>query len=81
MATREPRINIALDRESHEILKLLAKKTSKSVSMLCAEFIRKQIEWDEDAYDLQYIQGLCDVDLSQTYSDEEVQRKLDALSD
>ena len=50
MATTEQRVFMALDSETLEIIKKLAKKNKTSISKICAKFVTKQLEKDEDAY-------------------------------
>lgn len=81
MATKEPRINIALDKDTLALLKGIALTTQKSVSAICADFIRRQIEWDEDAYDIQCIQRMEKADLESAIPAADVRKMLDALPD
>ncbi len=50
MATTEQRVFMSLDSETLETIKKLAKKSKTSISKICAKFVAKQLEEDEDAY-------------------------------
>lgn len=79
MATIDPRVNIALDRDTLSTLKEIAHNTKKSVSAICAEFVKRQLEFDEDAYDLKLIKSLGNIDEIEAISSEEARKLLDAL--
>jgi hypothetical protein len=81
MATIEPRVNIALDYATLNIIKRIASHTKQSISKTCAELIKKQIEYDEDAYYINLISQKGDVDQKPRISSEEMQRRLDELQD
>jgi hypothetical protein len=81
MATTEPRVNVALDCATLSIIKQLAHQTKQSVSRICADLIRKQIEYDEDAYYLSLINQIGDIDQKPRISSQEMQRRLDELQD
>jgi predicted DNA-binding protein len=81
MATVEQRINIALDGLTLEIIKQIAKNTRQSVSKVCADFIRKHIENDEDAYYVKLINEVGDIDSKPKITAEEMQRRLNELQD
>ena len=81
MPTIEPRVNIALDSSTLDLLRDISSKTKKSVSAICADFIKRQLEWDEDAYDIQMIKSLGEIDESKAIPANEVKKMLDALPD
>ncbi len=56
MATTEQRVFMALDSETLETIKKLAKKSKTSISKICAKFVTKQLEEDEDAYWMKIIE-------------------------
>ncbi len=76
MATIEKRVNIALDSNTLSLLKEIAINTKKSVSAICAEFVKKQIEFDEDAYDIKLIKSLGEIDLNKAVSSNEARKIL-----
>lgn len=75
------RVNVGLDADTIYMLNLLVKKTKSSMSEVCANFIRRGIEEDEDAYDIKLLEEMGDIDKMETISAEEMQRRLDALQD
>ncbi len=81
MPTIEPRVNIVLDSSTLDLLRDISSKTKKSVSAICADFIKRQLEWDEDAYDIQMIKSLGEIDESKAIPANEVKKMLDALPD
>jgi predicted DNA-binding protein len=81
MATIEPRVNIALDSNTLNLIKQISSQTKQSVSKICAELIRKQIEYDEDAYYISLIEQMGDIDQKPRISSQEMQRRLDELQD
>jgi hypothetical protein len=81
MATIEPRVNIALDCATLGIIKHIANQTKQSVSKICAELIRKQIEYDEDAYYISLIEQMGNINQKPRISSQEMQRRLDELQD
>ena len=81
MPTIEPRVNIALDSSTLELLRNISSKTQKSISAICADFIKRQLEWDEDAYDIRMIKSLGEIDESKAIPANEVKKMLDALPD
>lgn len=81
MPTIEPRVNISLDGDTLSLLREISLRTKKSVSAICSEFIRRQIEWDEDAYDIAMIKNLGAIDETQAIPAEDVKKILDALPD
>lgn len=81
MPTIEPRVNIALDSSTLDLLRDISSKTKKSVSAICADFIKRQLEWDEDAYDIQMIKSLGEIDESKAIPANEVKKILDVLPD
>jgi hypothetical protein len=81
MATVEPRINIALDRTTLNMIKQIANHTKRSISKICVSLIKRQIEYDEDAYYIGLIEQMGDIDKKPRISSEEMQRRLDELQD
>ena len=81
MPTIEPRVNIALDSSTLDLLRDISSKTKKSVSAICADFIKRQLEWDEDAYDIQMIKSLGEIDENKAIPANEVKKMLNALPD
>ena len=81
MATIEPRVNIALDASTLGIIRQIAKKSKTSVSKVCADFIRRKIEDDEDAYDIRMLNEMGDISKLETVTLEEAEKYLDALPD
>ncbi|MDR2401984.1 MAG: hypothetical protein LBD32_00760 [Cytophagales bacterium] len=81
MATIEPRVNIALDSTTLSTIKQIANQTKQSVSKICADLIRKQIEHDEDAYYIGLIRQMGNVDKKPRISSQEMQKRLDELQD
>ena len=81
MPTIEPRVNIALDSSTLDLLRDISSKTKKSISAICSDFIKRQIEWDEDAYDIQMIKSLGEIDESKAIPANEVKKILDVLPD
>ncbi|MDR1235954.1 MAG: hypothetical protein LBJ96_03015 [Holosporaceae bacterium] len=81
MATTEPRVNVALDCVTLDIVKQLAHQTKQSVPGICADLIRKRIEHDEDAYYLSLINQIGDIDQKPRISSQEMQRRLGELQD
>ena len=81
MPTIEPRVNIALDSSTLDLLRDISSKTKKSVSAICADFIKRRLEWDEDAYDIQMIKSLGEIDESKAIPANEVKKILDVLPD
>ena len=81
MPTIESRVNIALDSSTLDLLRDISSKTQKSISAICADFIKRQLEWDEDAYDIQMIKSLGEIDESKAIPANEVKKMLDALPD
>jgi predicted DNA-binding protein len=81
VATIEPRVNIALDSNTLNMIKQISSQTKQSVSKICAELIRKQIEYDEDAYYISLIEQMGNIDQKPRISSQEMQRRLDELQD
>lgn len=81
MATIEPRVNIALDSDTLSLLREIARNTKRSISAICADFVKKQIELDEDAYDIKLIKNLGKINLDEAVSAEEARKILDVLPD
>jgi predicted DNA-binding protein len=81
MPTIEARINVALDRSTLSVIKRIAQNTNKSVSRICADFIKKQIEDDEDAYYVKLLEQIGDIDSKPKISSQEMRRRLDELQD
>lgn len=81
MATIEPRINIALDSNTLSLLREIAKTTKRSISAICADFVKRQIELDEDAYDIKLIKSLGEINLNEAIPAEETRKILDVLPD
>ncbi|GHT92280.1 hypothetical protein FACS1894122_05910 [Alphaproteobacteria bacterium] len=81
MATIEQRVNIALDSSTLGIIKQIAKNTKQSISKVCADFIRKRIEDDEDAYYVKLINEMGNIDSKPKISSEEMHRRLNGLQD
>ncbi|MDR0632157.1 MAG: hypothetical protein LBF54_02895 [Holosporaceae bacterium] len=81
MATVEPRVNIALDYATLSMIKQIAHQTKQSVSKICADLIKRQIEHDEDAYYIGLINQMGDIDQKPRISAQEMQRRLDELQD
>jgi predicted DNA-binding protein len=79
MATIEQRVNIALDNQTLEVIKQVARNTKKSVSKVCSDFIKRRIEDDEDAYYVKLVNELGDVDSKSKINAEEMHRRLDEL--
>jgi predicted DNA-binding protein len=81
MATIEPRVNIALDHVTLSTIKQLADRTKQSVSKICADLIKKQIEYDEDAYYIGLINQMGDIDQKPRISAQEMEQRLNELQD
>jgi predicted DNA-binding protein len=81
MATIEPRVNIALDCATLNTIKQLANRTKQSISKICADMIKRQIEHDEDAYYIGLINQMGDFDQKPRISAQEMERRLDELQD
>ena len=81
MTAIEQRVNIALDESTLDIIKRVAKETKRSVSKVCADFIRRRIEDDEDAYYVKLINEMGNIDSKPKITAEEMQRRLDELQD
>ncbi|GHU17070.1 hypothetical protein FACS189472_03440 [Alphaproteobacteria bacterium] len=81
MATIEQRVNIALDSSTLGVIKQIAKNTKQSISKVCADFIKKRIEDDEDAYYVKLINEMENIDSKPRISSEEMRRRLDELQD
>ncbi|MDR2464449.1 MAG: hypothetical protein LBD36_02460 [Holosporales bacterium] len=81
MPTAEPRINVVLDRSTLSVIKQIAKNTNKSVSRICADFIKKQIDDDEDAYYVKLLEQIGDIGSKPKISSKEMYRRLDELQD
>ncbi|GHS92458.1 hypothetical protein AGMMS49949_04590 [Alphaproteobacteria bacterium] len=81
MATVEPRVNISLDRSTLGIIREIAKNTKQSISKICTDLIKKQIEDDEDAYYIRLIRTMGDREDQPKISAAEMERRLDALQD
>ncbi|MDR2598498.1 MAG: hypothetical protein LBC25_02150 [Holosporales bacterium] len=82
MATIEPRVNISLDYTTLRTIKQIANQTKRSVSRVCADLIKSQIEYDEDAHYIKLIDEMGDnLDKKSRISAEEMQRRLDAIQD
>jgi hypothetical protein len=81
MATIEPRVNVALDHFTLSTIKLIANRTKQSISRICADLIKRQIEYDEDAYYINLISQMGDFDRKPRISSQEMQRRLDELQD
>ncbi|MDR1288970.1 MAG: hypothetical protein LBJ77_01080 [Holosporales bacterium] len=60
MATIEHRVNIALDRPTLSMVKRIADQTKRPFSKICADLIKRQIEYDEDAYYIKLIEEMGD---------------------
>ncbi|MFN8929814.1 MAG: hypothetical protein ACK5WQ_05540 [Alphaproteobacteria bacterium] len=50
MATKNPRINVTLDKETAKYLTLMAKKRKKTISVTARELIESALEEVEDSY-------------------------------
>ena len=50
MPTKNPRLNVVIDKNTEELLSLLSKKRDMSKSALAKELIEKAIELEEDFY-------------------------------
>ncbi|MHB8327860.1 MAG: antitoxin, RHH family protein [bacterium] len=50
MPTKNPRLNVVIDKKTGELLSLLSKKRDISKSALAKELIEKAIELEEDFY-------------------------------
>lgn len=50
MATKNPRINVTLEKSAAQLLAKLAKQKRRSVSSLVQEFILEALERQEDLY-------------------------------
>lgn len=81
MATIEPRVNIALDHHTLRMIKQIANHTKQSISKICADLIKRQIEYDEDAYYIGLIRQMGDIDQKTRISAQEMERRLDELQD
>jgi hypothetical protein len=81
MTTIEQRVNVALDGDTLSIIKEIARNTKKSVSKICADFIKRKIDDDEDAYYISLIKKMGDMESRPRISAEEMRRRLDALQD
>ena len=81
MATLEQRVNISLDKTILEIIKQIAKNKQLSVSKVCAQFIQKHIEDDEDAYYVKLINEMGDISEKTKITATEMYRRLDELQD
>jgi hypothetical protein len=77
---KEKRVSVPLDRQSLEALNEIAEYTQQPIGRICANMIKKQLEWDEDAYYLKMIKDEG-IDLEDTVSIEEVKRRLSAIQD
>lgn len=75
------RVNVGLDADTIYMLNLLVKKTKSSMSEVCANFIRRGIEEDEDAYDIKLLEEMGDIDNMETYSLEEMKKMLHNVQD
>ena len=80
MATIEQRVNVALDGATLNLIKETANITNRSVSKVCADLIKKQIENDEDAYYIKLINEMGDIDAKPKISSSEMHRRLNELS-
>jgi hypothetical protein len=81
MATVEPRVNIALDHHTLNMIKQIAQQTKQSISKICADLIRRQIEYDEDAYYISLIRQMGDIDQKPRINAQEMERRLNELQD
>jgi hypothetical protein len=81
MATVEPRVNIALDHATLSTIKQLADRTRQSISKICADLIKRQIEYDEDAYYIALINQMGDIDQKPRISAQEMEQRLNELQD
>jgi hypothetical protein len=81
MATIEPRVNVALDHFTLSTIKQIASRRRQSISRICADLIRKQIEDDEDAYYINLISQMGDFNQKPKISSQEMQRRLDEIQD
>lgn len=50
MTTKQPRLNVTLSEEAHDILSMLAERDDKSVSAIAREMIQKGLELEEDLW-------------------------------
>ncbi|MDX2112480.1 MAG: hypothetical protein SFW63_01915 [Alphaproteobacteria bacterium] len=50
MPTNQPRVNITMNKDLHEMLSLFAKHEGKSVSMAAKDLIELGLELQEDLY-------------------------------
>ncbi len=50
MPTKNPRINVALDKSIYATIETLAKKKGVSMSMITRDLIKEAIEINEDAF-------------------------------
>lgn len=69
------------DGNTLELLREISTKTRKSVAIICSDFIKRQIEWAEDEYDLKMIKHLGKIDESKAIPADDVRKMLDTLSD
>lgn len=74
MATPKSRIHIALDKNTLSLLNEMSQRTQKSVSSICAELIRQQIE---DACAIQHIKSLGSIDIDSAILASNVRGMLD----
>jgi hypothetical protein len=81
MATIAPRVNIALDHTTLDMIKQIANQTKQSVSKICTDLIKKQIESDEDAYYIRLINEMGNIDQKPRINADEMQQHLDAIQD
>lgn len=70
MPSPNPRLNVVLDRELQEDLRLAAKRRGKSLSAAAAELLRDALERDEDLF-LVRLSERREKTSKRTYSDEE----------
>lgn len=81
MATIEQRVNVALDGATLNLIKEVANITNRSLSKVCADLIKKQLEDDEDVYYIKLLNEMDDFDAKPKISFAEMHRRLNELSD
>ena len=81
MAAIEQRVNVALDKSTLHFVKEVANITNRSVSKVCADFVKKQIESDEDVYYIKLINEMGDINTKPKIGSSEMHRRLNELPD
>lgn len=73
MPTKNPRINVAIDRSIYAIIETLAKNKGVSMSMITRDLIKEALEINEDAFLLDFAeQRARTLDTGETLSHEEI---------